>query len=51
MSSELIQQVTILLAYGTALFFVFFGKTDMEKIKGMLWAIMILLARIADKVS
>ena len=51
MSAELILQVITLLAYGTALFFVFFGKTDMEKIKGMFWAILLLLAKIADKVT
>jgi hypothetical protein len=39
------------LAYGCALIVVLFSRNDMGKIKWMLWAILILLAHIAGKVT
>jgi hypothetical protein len=40
-----------LLAYGCALIGVLFSRNDTGKIKWMLWAILILLAHIAGKVT
>jgi hypothetical protein len=46
-----IVQITIMLAYAYALIGAIGSKTDMGKIKWILWAILILLAHIADKVT
>lgn len=43
--------IITLFAYGCALILVLFSRNDMGKIKWMLWAILILLANIAGKVT
>ena len=43
--------IMTLFAYGCALIGVLFSRSDMGKIKWALWAIMILLAHIAGKVT
>jgi len=46
-----ILDIITLFAYGCALIVVLFSRNDMGKIKWMLWAILILLGYIADKVT
>ena len=43
--------IITLLAYGCALIGALFSKRDTGKVKWMLWAIIILLAHIAGKVT
>lgn len=51
MNMELIGMTVTLLAYVLALIGVLFSRSDMGKIKWMLWAMLILLGHIADKVT
>lgn len=46
-----VEDIIPLFAYGCALIVVLFSRNDMGKIKWMLWAILILLAHIAGKVT